>query len=174
MKDEALVENESQAKESLEDTLRRVIREELSGKMISQASEIAEPTKPYRGGEGGGDILLLSSRIAPAELHRVAVAHFTDMVKYVVDVRRRVVGIGGELHADAEHLLLEDGSRQEDLWGANYYPGGGTEGCIEFTALINVRPAHGNLSMEIADEATRRTVREITFELIGKGEDLIP
>ena len=36
-----------------------------------------------------------------------------------------VAAVGGELHADAEALLLEQGSQQKDLWGANYYPGRG-------------------------------------------------
>jgi hypothetical protein len=36
-----------EAKESLEETLRRVIREELHGDDPSQAREIAEPSKPY-------------------------------------------------------------------------------------------------------------------------------
>ncbi len=103
-----------------------------------------------------GDILIISSRIDPGQLHRLVGAYFTDMVKYVVDVRRRVIGIGGELHADAEQLLLEDGSRQDDLWGANYYPGEGSESCIEYTALINIRPAQGNRSMEVADEPSAR------------------
>ena len=35
------------------------------------------------------------------------------------------------------------------------------------------RPS-GNRSMEVADESTRRTIREVTFELIGKGEELTP
>jgi Protein of unknown function (DUF5674) len=87
-------------------------------------------------------------------------------------VRRRVVAIGGELHADAEQLLLRDGSHQQDLWGANYYPGQGQEGCIEYTALINIRPGEGNRSMEIGDEKLREAVREITFELIGRGEEI--
>ena len=79
--------------------------------------------------------------------------------------------VGGELHADAEQLLLADGSRQADLWGANYYPGRGEEECVEYTALINIRPAEGNRSMEIADESLRAKVREITFELVGCGEE---
>ena len=124
--------------------------------------------------EDTSDILIISSRIDPAQLRRLVGAYFSDMVKFVVDIRRRVVGIGGELHADAEHLLLEDGSRQEDIWGANYYPGEGPEGCIEYTALINIRPAQGNRSMEVADESTRRAIREITFELVGQGEEVIP
>ena len=106
------------------------------------------------------DILIPDRKIEPRELRRLAQASFHDMVKLVVDVRRRLVdvrrrlvGVGGELHADAEQLLLEDGSRQADLWGAN------------------IRPAEGNRSMEIADDALRRTIREITFALIGRGEE---
>lgn len=120
------------------------------------------------------DILIISSKIDPGQLCRLVGAYFADMVKYVVDVRRRVIGIGGELHVDAEQLLLEEGSHQDDLWGANYYPGEGSENCIEYTAPINIRPAQGNRSMEVADESTRRAIREVTFELIGQGEDIIP
>ncbi len=118
------------------------------------------------------DILILDRKIEPRELRQLAQAYFQDMVKLVVDVHRRLVGAGGELHADAERLLLEGGSRQTDLWGANYYPGRGEDQCLEYTALINIRPAEGNRSMEIADEALRRKIREITFELIGRGEEV--
>ena len=90
----------------------------------------------------------------------------------MVDLERKVAAVGGELHADAEHLLLESGSRQENLWGANYYPGRGPEDCIEYTSLINIRPAQGNRSMLIADPEIRERVREITFDLIGQGEPL--
>ncbi len=118
------------------------------------------------------EILVLDRRITRPELARLVRQFFGDMVKYVVDVRRHVIAIGGELHADAEHVLISGGSSQADLWGANYYPGRGSEGCIEFTALINIRPAQGNRSMEIEDEAVRGAVREITFDLIGQGEAL--
>ncbi len=94
------------------------------------------------------------------------------MVKFVVDVRRRVAAVGGELHADAEQVLLAQGSNQADLWGANYYPGRGPDGCIEYTALINIRPSQANPSMEIQDAETRRIVREIAHALIGGGEGL--
>ena len=93
-------------------------------------------------------------------------------MKYVVDLERRVAAVGGDLHADAEQLLLESGSRQTDLWGANYYPGKGSDSCIEYTALINIRPAQGNRSMLIQESEIRDRVREITFALIGEGEPL--
>lgn len=115
---------------------------------------------------------MVDRRIEPAELARLAALFFEDMVKYVVDLDRGVVAVGGELHADAEAILLGGGSRQEDLWGANYYPGRGEEECIEYTSLINIRPAQGNRSMMIQDAGIRERVRELTFELIGRGEPL--
>jgi len=104
----------------------------------------------------GPPIVLVRDRVEPSELRRLAQAFFVDMVKVVVDVERGVVAIGGELQVDAADVLLADGSRQEHLWGANYCPGRGPDDCIEFTSLINIRPAHGNRSMVIEDEATRR------------------
>ena len=115
-------------------------------------------------------IVLLEKRIEPAELARLLALFFEDMVKFVVDVRRGIAAVGGELHADAEAVLLEAGSEQQDLWGANYYPGRGEEGCIEYTALINIRPAQGNRSMEVEEAAVRDRIRELTFSLIGRGE----
>jgi Protein of unknown function (DUF5674) len=117
------------------------------------------------------EVLLLDRRIEAGELRRL-VARFEDMVKYVADLERGVIAIGGEMHADAEALLLETGSHQADLWGANYYPGRGREDCIEFTSLINIRPAAGNRGMELVDPALRARLRELTFTLVGEGEPL--
>ena len=117
-------------------------------------------------------IVIVERRIERAELNRLVGAYFGDMVKIVVDVARGVVAVGGELHADAELLLLEQGSRQSDLWGANYYPGRGMEGGLEYTALINIRPSQGNPSMEVQEAKTRASIRSITSRLIGEGEEL--
>jgi hypothetical protein len=122
--------------------------------------------------ESAPDIVIVDRRIDRSELARLVHLFFGDMVKYVVDLERRVAAVGGELHADAEQLLLESGSRQADLWGANYYPGKGRDACIEYTALINIRPAQGNRGMLIQDPEIRERLREITFALIGEGEPL--
>jgi hypothetical protein len=118
------------------------------------------------------DLVIAAEKLEPSEVARLVQLFFGDMVKYVVDVERRIAAVGGQLHADAEQLLLDAGSRQRDLWGANYYPGKGPDDCIEYTALVNIRPAQGNRSMLIADDAIRGRVREITFALIGRGEPL--
>lgn len=117
-------------------------------------------------------IVVVESRIESSELDRLVGAYFGDMVKLVVDVRREVVAVGGELHADAEQLLLEQGSRQADLWGANYYPGCGAENCLEYTALINIRPSQGNPAMEVQDAETQQSIRSIVSRLVGDGEAL--
>jgi hypothetical protein len=121
---------------------------------------------------GPPPIVLLSRRIDPAEPSRLVQDGFLDMVKFVTDVGRGRVAVGGELHTDAEQVLLDDGGRPEDLWGANYYPGRGREDCIEFTSFINIRPARDNPGMEIADPAIRERKQALTFELIGDGEPL--
>jgi hypothetical protein len=85
------------------------------------------------------DIVVVEGEpIQPTTLRALVERFFEDMVKYVVDVERGIAAVGGELHADAEALLLDRGRRQEDLWGANYFPGMGPDECIEFTALINI------------------------------------
>jgi hypothetical protein len=117
-------------------------------------------------------VVVRDRRLDPSELKRLVLLYFEDMVKYVVDVERGVIAVGGEMHADAEQVLLEDGSQQGDLWGANYYPGRGGEECIEYTSLINISPARGNRSMEIQDPALRARVRELTLALLGEGEAL--
>lgn len=121
---------------------------------------------------GDPDVVLIEQRIDSAVLRRLVERHFEDMVKYVVDVERGIAAVGGELHADEEAVLLENGSRQEDLWGANYYPGRGRDGCIEFTSLINIRPAQGNRSMTVEDPSLRDRVRALTYRLIGEGQPL--
>ena len=90
---------------------------------------------------------------------------FESMIKFVVDIEKGLLALGGEMHSDPEKLLLENGSIQENIWGANIYPWGEPVE-IEYTSLINIRPSSGNKSMEIQDEETRKKVRKITIEWI--------
>ena len=116
------------------------------------------------------EILVLSKPIEASELKRLAERWDGDMVKFVADLRRGLIAVGGEMHADAERVLLESGGAQADLWGANYYPGRGEGERIEFTSLINIRPRSGNRSMEIQDREIRQRVTDLTHSLLGRGE----
>jgi hypothetical protein len=68
-----------------------------------------------------------------------------------------VVG-GGEYQADCEEALLEQGSHQEDIWGADWYPESRT---VTFGALIHIRPRQGNRSMEVQDPALRVRIEQV-------------
>ena len=101
------------------------------------------------------------------ELRSLAQGQFGEFVKAVVDVRRGVMAIGGELHADEEALLIEQGARQADLWGINLYPDRVGTDRIEFDSMINVRPSQGNRSRSVEDPALRQQIVNVVTRLIG-------
>jgi hypothetical protein len=85
-------------------------------------------------------------------------------IKLAVDIRRGILAGGGAMHADCEAALLEDGSQQEDVWGADWNPAAQQ---VTFESLINIRPRQNNPSMDILDKAIRQRVAEIAYQLVG-------
>ena len=108
-------------------------------------------------------IRILKERASPAQTQDM-LQEYKSMIKIAVDIRRRILAGGGEMHADCESVLLEESSEQNDLWGANWYP---TEQRIDYEALINIRPWLSNRSIVIQNEDIRRQVQAITIELLG-------
>ena len=91
---------------------------------------------------------------------------FKDMIKAVVDLKREIIALDGELHADLEALLIEKGSKQEDLWGINLYLKKPLKEKIEYTALMNIRPSQDNPGMEIEKTQIRKKIGELVNKLI--------
>lgn len=91
---------------------------------------------------------------------------FPDMVKGVVDVAKGLLALDGELHSDLEAMLLEQGSRQEDLWGINLYPELEDEDFLEFDSLINIRPGQGNRSRGVEDPSIQEQIRKVVAKWI--------
>ena len=85
-------------------------------------------------------------------------------IKLAVDAERNILAGGGEYHADCEEVLLEDGSRQEDIWGADWYP---QNQKVEFGALINIRPHQENRGMEIENPRLRERIETIIRALLA-------
>lgn len=102
-----------------------------------------------------------------AALAAEAAAGFGEMIKAVVDVERRIMAIGGELHADEETALLDDGSSQANLWGINLYPAEVGEGWVEFDSMINVRPGVGNRSRGVDNPERRAAVLGVVASLVS-------
>ena len=101
-----------------------------------------------------------------AELKEMATGMFGDMVKVVVDVDRGLIAVDAELHSDLEALLLEDGSKQGNLWGINLYPELQGNEFIEFDSMINMRPSQGNRSRGVENEVISKKIIEIVAKRI--------
>ena len=108
-------------------------------------------------------IHLLRKPATTREVKEMLEAHET-YIKVAVDIRRGLVAGGGEFHADCESVLVEDGSRREDVWGADWVP---AEQAVRYGALINIRP-RVNKGMDIQDAVIRRHVEEIIRKLLQR------
>ncbi|MBD2491957.1 hypothetical protein H6G77_31200 [Aulosira sp. FACHB-615] len=84
-------------------------------------------------------------------------------IKTAVDIERRVLVGGGGLHSDCEEKLLDDGSRQQDIWAASFMP---ITGRLIFELMVNLRPRQ-NRTMEILDPNIRERVAQIIIEFLG-------
>ena len=93
---------------------------------------------------------------------------FGNLVKAAVDVQNQIMAVGGELHSDEEALLIENGSKQRNLWGINLYLEIEDEGWIEFDSLINIRPSQGNLSRGVDDPEIKKKIIEIVNNLVER------
>jgi len=112
------------------------------------------------------EIRVVRDAISRGELAEMAKRQFGDLVKAVVDVERGIMAIGGELHADEEAVLLDQGSEQRHLWGINLYPGKPIAEWIEFDSMINVRPSQGNRSRDVENPEIREAITRIVDRLV--------
>ena len=109
---------------------------------------------------------LVKEKISRVELMQLAKNMYGDFVKAVVDIELHIMAVGGEMHADEESMLLEQGSKQSHLWGINIYPEKSKEDWIEFDSLINIRPSQGYRSRFVEDAAVREKIISIVNQLI--------
>ena len=106
-------------------------------------------------------LLIIRTKVDQDTRRKVA-EDLKGYVKVVVDVRRKILSAGGQKHVDGEQMLLKDGSRQEDLWGAGLDL---ETNEMDFDSMINLRPTQ-NASREILDQKIRRQVELITRSLL--------
>ena len=132
-----------------------------------------DPLEPRPGEPGSTEeapapgMKIVRTPIGRSTLEAMAEAMFGNLVKAVVDVEQGIMAVGGEMHADEEALLLDEGSPQASLWGINLYPAEfGTPRFIEFDSVINIRPRQGNRSRSVDDAAVRAAVTSIVDRLV--------
>lgn len=108
------------------------------------------------------------NKIVFKDIKKLAQEGFGNLIKAVVDVEKEIIVVGGELHSDEEAILLEQGSKQENLWGINLYPEVTGTDWVEFDSMINLRPSQGNLGRGVDDPKVREKIFEILEKLIEK------
>ena len=100
--------------------------------------------------------------IIVAELTVMDEKMYGDLVKGVVDLANDILIVDAEMHADEEAYLLENGAKQNDLWGINLYPQRfGSDEFIEFDSMINIRPRQQNMSRGVENESIRLQILEL-------------
>lgn len=111
-------------------------------------------------------IQIIQHPIPLKDLVEMAGDHFEDMIKAVVDIKRNVMAVGGDLHADEEAKLLDLGSNQSDLWGINLHFERSEEDWIEFDSMINLRPSQNNRTRGVEDAAIREKIVTVVSSLV--------
>lgn len=107
-------------------------------------------------------LLIIRKKAAREQLKQMG-QDYDGFIKVVVDIDQGILAGGGERHFDGEQKLLEEGSKQENLWG------GGLDLAtseIDYNSMINLRPSQDNPSRDILDKEIRRKFDKIVKDLL--------
>jgi len=92
---------------------------------------------------------------------------YPDMIKFCIDIKRRVVCIDDDMHVDMEHILYDDGSEYEDIYGGNIMID-----CDPYEVIWEAHPniernrVLGGAGRIITDQATIDRLSEILYEWV--------
>lgn len=107
-------------------------------------------------------LLVIRKKATKEEIKKMA-EDFDGYIKLVVDVEKGILAGGSERHFDGEQKLLEEGSKQENLWG------GGLD-CqtkeIDYNSIVNLRPKQNNPSRDILSQGIRKKFDKIVKDLL--------
>ena len=107
-------------------------------------------------------IHLIKTRVSKNQIAEMMEA-LGGYIKVAVDTRLGILAGGGVMHADCEEILLKSGSKQADVWGADWHPENRN---VTFKSLINIRPRQDNRSMEIQNPKIRADVEKVIRNLL--------
>ena len=112
-------------------------------------------------------IHLITEKATPEQIAEM-LESLESYIKLAVDVERRILSGGGKLHADCEEILLENGSKQENVWGADWIP---FVNAVTFESLINIRPKQNNFTMKVNDPDLQIVIEAIVRERLEQNDD---
>lgn len=111
---------------------------------------------------------IIKNRIEVAELKEMSEKMYGNLVKAVVDIKKEIMAVDGELHSDLVELLIEkEKSEPRDLWGVNFYPEETGEKFIEFDSVINIKPSFGNRTRGVESEETKNKIISVAKKYVA-------
>lgn len=113
--------------------------------------------------------MILRQRISLEEIKQMEPQYFDDMVKIVIDAKRELVAVNLEMHSDLGIELYDDGSDENDLFGANIMY---DDHSIEWSSTLNVKQnkkiQNGTFGRIITDEKTIAILTDIVNRWIAR------
>ncbi len=109
-------------------------------------------------------LIVIIETLATSEQMEQMLSEHKFYIKVAIDIERRILAGGGDMHYDCEQALLLEGSRQQDIWAAGYMPSNRN---ITYGSMVNIKPRQ-NRSMEILDVTIRERVAQIIKEFLGE------
>lgn len=106
--------------------------------------------------------LLLTSRVTTEQIG-LAAQDLDGYVKFVVDLKQKIMTIGSARQVQGKELLLNNGSSQQDLWS------GGIDlesHQIDYDSMNNIRPTQGNTSREVLSQEIRDQMKKIVLDFL--------
>ena len=92
---------------------------------------------------------------------------FPDMIKFCIDRKRCVVCIDEEMHIDMEHMLYDDGSSYDDIFGGNIMTDCDPPEIIwEAHPNIERNRVLGGAGRKLTDETTILELSEILYKWV--------
>jgi len=106
--------------------------------------------------------MIITKKASVKEIKEMA-EHFDGYIKIVVDIEKEILSGGGDRHYDNEKILLDNGSRQSDLWGGGFDT---KTGEVDYNSVINLRPNQENPSRDILSLEVRKRFDDIVKKLL--------
>ena len=108
-------------------------------------------------------VVLIKDKVSSEDL-KIAQEEYGKYIKVDIDIKTGLMTIGGEWHADGEKVLLDNESKQDDIWGGGINL---ADNSIDYNSMINIKPDQDNNSQEILDKETRGEFARILQDKFG-------
>ena len=115
-------------------------------------------------------VVIVKNKITKEDIKTAREEHDT-YIKITADIEQKEIAIGGQLHADAEKLLvIKFNSKNKYIWGGGYSI---SRKVFTTDAILNIKPYYQNDSTEILDPEAREAFLKLAKQTLKEIESLL-